>query len=319
MGSRNRGALRPRRLGAAVTAIVMAALLTAWLGDGVATAARKPPTTSGSSGPTAATGSPTKPCGSRTFKKADGSSYRCSWSDEFSGSALDPNKWTTVLTAVNGQRTGYECLLDDPNAVSVGSNALNLTVRRLDTPMTCASPYGDFTTSYIGGMITTASKFSQAYGRFEIRARFLKATVAGLQSALWLYPQTMTYGAWPASGEIDIAEWFSGWGDRVIPHLHYTGDTADPFATNRSCLVTDTSVFHTYALEWSPTSIAFIYDGTVCLRDVNWQPVGLVAPAPFDQPFAVLLAQGIGAGTNAPTTGTPFPATTQVDYVRVWS
>lgn len=57
----------------------------------------------------------------------------------------------------------------------------------------------------------------------------------------------------------------------------------------------------------------------MCLRNVNWLPVGLVAPAPFDQTFAVLLAQGIGAGANAPTGGTPFPATTQVDYVRVWS
>ena len=123
----HRRALRPRRLVAAVLAAALSAFLSAGLGDGAATAARRPPTTSGSSGSTAATGSPTKPCGNKTFKKADGSPYRCSWSDEFSGSALDLSRWTVVRTAVNGQRTGDECLLDSADAVSVASNALSLT------------------------------------------------------------------------------------------------------------------------------------------------------------------------------------------------
>ena len=38
-----------------------------------------------------------------------------------------------------------------------------------------------------------------------------------------------------------------------------------------------------------------------------------------DQPFIVSLTQALGVGTNAfdPST-TPLPATTQIDYVRVW-
>ena len=40
---------------------------------------------------------------------------------------------------------------------------------------------------------------------------------------------------------------------------------------------------------------------------------------PFDQPFFVALTQALGVDTNVfnPAT-TPLPATTQVDYVRVW-
>ena len=36
--------------------------------------------------------------------------------------------------------------------------------------------------------------------------------------------------------------------------------------------------------------------------------------------FSILaiLCLTLGIGTNAPTTATPLPATTQVDYVRVW-
>jgi hypothetical protein len=45
----------------------------------------------------------------------------------------------------------------------------------------------------------------------------------------------------------------------------------------------------------------------------------LVGSQPFDQPFMVVLTQALGITTNEfdPAT-TPLPATTQVDYVRVW-
>ena len=51
----------------------------------------------------------------------------------------------------------------------------------------------------------------------------------------------------------------------------------------------------------------------------SWNPLGLVRPAPFDQPFMVALAQALGIGGNAsdPAT-TPLPASTRIDYVRVW-
>jgi beta-glucanase (GH16 family) len=254
------------------------------------------------------------------YPKADGTPYTCSFSDEFSGSSLDSTTWSPVLTAVTGQRSGTECDVDTPDTLAVGGEVLTITARRLATPMTCDSPYGAFDTSYTGGMITTYRKYAQAYGRFEMRARFPQATVAGLQSSLWMYPQTLTYGAWPNSGEIDIAEWFSGWGDLVVPHLHYNGDSTDPYRGSYSCKLGDPAAFHTFAVEWTPMSITFVYDGQTCLRDSTWSPLGgLLAPAPFDQPFNLLIGNGRGTGNNAPTADTPFPSTLQVDYVRAWS
>jgi hypothetical protein len=32
----------------------------------------------------------------------------------------------------------------------------------------------------------------------------------------------------------------------------------------------------------------------------------------------MMLSQALGGGVNAATAATPFPATTDVDYVRVW-
>lgn len=266
-----------------------------------------------------ATASPSRACGATTYTKADGTAYACTFADEFSGSALDATKWSPILTAVTGQRTGYECVVDTPDTLAVSGNALTITARRLSSPMTCASPFGDFSTSFTGGMITTSRKYAQAYGRFEMRARFPQTTVAGVQSSLWMFPQDLTYGAWPASGEIDIAEWFSGWGDLVVPHLHYTCELNDLFRTSYNCKLGDPAGYHTYAVDWTPTSIAFIYDGQTCLRNVNWLPEGLLAPAPFDKPFNLLIGNGRGTGNNEPSAATPFPSALQVDYVRAWS
>ena len=62
-----------------------------------------------------------------------------------------------------------------------------------------------------------------------------------------------------------------------------------------------------------------VFDGQTCLVD-SWDPADpLVKPQPFDQPFMVALTQFLGVQGNAfdPAT-TPLPATTNVDYVRVW-
>jgi beta-glucanase (GH16 family) len=313
---------RNHALARRATIVLAAALGLALLSQGASTAATvstRKPAPSSSTSASGATTAPTVPCGLATYAKPDGSAYSCSFSDEFSGSALDSAKWSPITTAATGQRTGVECDVDTPDTLSVGGDSLTVTARRLKRAMNCQSPFGAFDTNYTGGMITTSRKFAQAYGRFEMRARFPKATVAGLQSSLWMYPQTLTYGAWPNSGEIDIAEWFSGWGTIVVPHLHYHGDVDDPYRTSYNCTVTDPSSYHTYALEWTPMSITFLYDGQTCLQDVNWMPIGLLAPAPFDQPFNLLIGNGRGTGNNAPTADTPFPSTLQVDYVRAWS
>jgi beta-glucanase (GH16 family) len=309
-----------------MVAALAAALALIAVSDGASLAAASP--SSRKPGPTLPlpdpstlpTPAPLVPCGLAPHLKADNSLYSCSFSDEFSGSTLDSSKWTPVTTAATGQRSGVECVVDTPDTLAVGGEALTVTARRSKRPFSCDSPYGAFTTNYTGGMITTYRKFAQAYGRFEMRARFPQTTVAGLQSSLWLYPQVMSYGAWPASGEIDIAEWFSGYANLAVPHLHYSGDQSDPYKGSYTCQLGDPNAFHTFAVEWTPSSIEFIYDGQTCLRNDHWTPTGLAMPAPFDKPFNMLIGNGRGNTQNNETTSsTPFPSNLQVDYVRAWS
>ena len=149
---------------------------------------------------------------------------------------------------------------------------------------------------------------------------FPATTIAGLQSSLWLWPQDLT--ATGLRGEIDIAEEFSQYADRAIPYLHYAFDpqTTDPgngrnVPTNVNCLVRNVNAFHEYAVEWSPGTIKVLFDGRTCLLD-RYLSLGA---SPFDQPFFVNLTQTLGIGTNAYQSGTtPLPATTEVDWVRVW-
>lgn len=223
-------------------------------------------------------------------------------------------------TSNSGFHSGLQCFVNSPNNVSVADGVLSLTAREEAAPFTCLDPSGNYTTQYTSGMVSTYSKFSQAYGRFEVRAKLPAATVEGLQESFWLWPvNPVKYGAWPASGEIDFAEIYRPYSDRAIPYMHYNAASYDANVTNNYCMISDISQFHTYAVEWTTSTITIIYDGTPCLVD-NWNPATpLVKPQPFDQPLLIALTQALGVGTNAfdPST-TPLPATTQIDYVWIW-
>jgi beta-glucanase (GH16 family) len=248
------------------------------------------------------------PCGGNP--KGVGGHWQCTFDDEFDGTSLSTVNWQPQLTANSGYVTGGpDCYVDNPDTISVSGGHLNLSVLRV-APFRCATGYDS---SYEVGMVSSSKLFSQAYGVFEVRARVPAATVPGLQETLWLYPQNLTYGPWPASGEIDFAEFFSNHAGYDVPYVHYAASSSDANATAYGCLVNQ-HTFNTYGVDWTPKSITILANGQVCLID---RPVG--GPAPFNEPFFVALTQALGVGANAPTSDTPLPATTQIDWVRVWA
>jgi beta-glucanase (GH16 family) len=263
---------------------------------------------------------PAPACGGTALAKSSGGYWQCTFDDEFSSSSLDTSKWVVQQTSNSSFHSGPECFVNSPNNVSVADGMLSLTARKEAAPFVCVDPSGDYMTQYTSGMVSTYGKFSQTYGRFEVRAKLPAATVAGLQESFWLWPVSPArYGAWPASGEIDFAEIYSRYSDRAIPYVHYNAASYDANVTNSYCMINDIAQFHTYAVEWTTSTITITYDGTTCLVD-HWDPAApLVKPQPFDQPFLLALTQALGIGANAfdPTT-TPLPATTQIDYVRIW-
>ena len=271
-------------------------------------------------------------CDSTSLKKTDGSFWQCTFSEEFNGTSLDRSKWLVHKTANGGYKSGpVACFVDSPNNVSVGNGTLKLTARKEAASFPCSTLNSSGTANYTAGTVSGYNIFSQTYGRFEVRASVPNTNIKGLQTAFWMLPQNLTKYytdqagyAWPSSGEIDIVEIYSTYPDRGIPFLHYVSDpayTKSENLTNNYCLINDVSKFHTYTLEWTSKTLTISYDGKVCMSTAWKGGTPLTGTQPFDQPFYMILTQALGVTNNGngfdPAT-TPLPATTQVDYVRIW-
>jgi beta-glucanase (GH16 family) len=254
------------------------------------------------------------PCGP-TVVKADGSPWRCDFADDFDGTTLDARRWMVATTEATRLSYG-DCWVDSPANVRVAGGTLRLTTRRETQPVTCTADGGPVTSSFTSGSVTTFGRYTIDEGRVEVRARMPRVTVPGVQSALWLFPQTLEHTATLGTGEIDVAEYYGQYPDRLVPTLHYAATT--PTYTNQSCLVDDPGDWHTYVVEWDRARVRVLYDATVCL-DHPISASGAAAPGqPFDQDYTINLTQMLGSGANAPTATTPFPATLEVDHVRAW-
>lgn len=301
------------RTAGTVAAAITAMAVTATLGSAPTSAA---PTAEGGH---LASAPPKRPaCGGERPVKPTGGRYTCTMDDDFNGSAVDGSKWVVQETALSGvSAAGTDCYVNSPANVRVASGMLSLTAREEAAPFVCKSPYGDFTATRTAATVGGFGRFTQTYGRFEFRAKFPDTAIAGVHSALWLYPQRHTYGGWPKSGEIDVAEWFSGAPSHVYPSVHYSGENV-LLSTGYNCPVAGAGQqFHRYAVEWTPTVMRFLYDGRLCFSH-SWTPDNVTGSAPFDQPFYLVMTQVFGEGWNQVTADTVRSATTLVDWVRVW-
>jgi len=256
----------------------------------------------------------TDACGVQPVK-ADGTPWRCTFVDNFSGNVLDRTKWTPQTIFVSGTTDVHACYRDDPANVGVRYGALYLRLVKLASPAPCGLP-GYSPTRYQSGSVTTWHRFSQQYARFEARTKNTATGYPGLHEAFWLWPDER-YGStspWPYSGEIDVAETFSVHSTLSVSALHYSAD-ADGMqpGLNMQVCAARRGVWNTFRLEWSPTRIEFFVNGRSCLVNTSGDPA-------FQKRYIMSLTEAIGPADmgNMPVVQTPVPATYQVDYVRVW-
>lgn len=261
---------------------------------------------------------PSDACGVQP-ERPGGGYYACTFRDDFDGTTLDRSKWMVQESSFSGMVGGsMGCYVDNDRTVGVSSGLLRLTSTILPEQFLCKSPYGSWMTNAEVSTVATRSKFVQVYGRFEARIKMpAEAGIPGSHSAFWLYPQEQTYGRWPASGEVDIAEWFSGLPGNVFPSVHYAGENTALSSGYNCKMPTSSTAFHTYAVEWTPTVMKFYYDGALCYSH-SWTPTGQTAPQPFDQPFYIVLTQVWGALWNTRTDAMADTSTLLVDYVKAW-
>ncbi|WP_188113238.1 glycoside hydrolase family 16 protein [Nocardioides humilatus] len=246
--------------------------------------------------------------------KPSGRTWECTFVDNFSGTTLDSERWMTQRTTQTGFRTERTCYTDSPDNLALSDGTLVLTARK-GRMVNCHFGAALLRTRYTGGMIGVRDRYTQTYGRFEVRGKFPATQDAGVHGGFWMYPRDDTYGRWPSSGEIDVAEWWSSDPTLVIPSLHFDGRDPD-VDSGWDCRVEDVSAFHTYTVVWRRKLIEFSIDGVPCFSR-SWDPDSpLRQPQPFDHPFRMILNMGVSASTA--TRHTDFPAPYVVDYVKAW-
>ncbi|RHW26894.1 glycoside hydrolase family 16 protein [Nocardioides immobilis] len=271
-------------------------------------------------------GAPTEPAAASVLardacgpilKKWNGTRWRCSFVDNFNGRQLDRDKWGVQESQRSRFSTGMTCYMDSPKNIKVRQGKLRLiTLKR--SWLLCGA-YKAFITRFTGGMIGTKGHFSQTYGRFEIRAKFPPTKEGGLHGGFWMYPIEKTYGQWPESGEMDVAEWWSYTPHVVLSALHYDGRTKAEDSSKR-CRTRTPARFHRYSVLWRPTMMRFYIDGRECFRRA-WEPdAPQKRPQPFDHPFSMILNMGVTEYTRDAkiTNKTEFPSAFVVDYAKAW-
>jgi len=236
------------------------------------------------------------------------------WSDEFEGARLDYSKWEIEVNAFGGGNQELQIYTDRPQNVRVEGGMLVLEALRERTGI--AGTERD----YSSGRIRSKRRGDWTHGRFEARAKLPRGQ--GLWPAFWMLPSDETYGAWAASGEIDILEFKGQEVDTLWGTLHFGG----PWPRNTSqgqskdfAGVDFTAEFHDFAVEWEEREIRWLLDGKVWQVQREWRSEAAAFPAPFDQPFHLVLNLAVGGGFVGPVAAeTPFPARFLVDWVRVY-
>ena len=243
--------------------------------------------------------------------------YQLKWQDNFDGDSLNRADWNVELHEKGWVNNEWQEYVDSDKNIQVKDG--KLLIKPVETVN------ADGTRSYTSGRINTQGKHDFKYGYFECRAKV--PTGKGYLPAFWMMPTDENlYGQWPKCGEIDIMEVMGQETNKAYGTIHY-GEPHDQ--SQGTCTVDAKNNFadqyHTYACDWEPGKITWYIDGVKFHEESDWFSAksgqGEVAyPAPFDQPFYMILNLAVGGSW----VGYPDDSTTYadqqfaVDYVKVY-
>lgn len=242
------------------------------------------------------------------------------WTDEFSGSHLDPVWSHRGRDYVGTARRS--CSKGDPSAVSVGGGAARLSVVIDPTATTKCRIRGRDAAAgrfayRLNGHIGTQHAFSFRYGVAAARVKFHR--LRGQHGAFWMQPVDGLYpGA--AGSEIDVVEYF---GDNhpqggLASFMHrYDGKrrvSSGGWIPNQASYLRSrrdgwSKNYHVFSVEWTPRTLVFRIDGTETGRmsggisDVRQFPILSLIAADYEIPKI---------------TERRLPQHMYVDWVRVW-
>lgn len=234
------------------------------------------------------------------------------WADEFDGTALDADAWTHETGQNGWGNNELQNYTDGENSV-VSNGTLKIIAKKVGNNQAV----GDYTST----RLISKGKTAFTYGRMEIRAKLPDDKGNGIWPAIWMLGENIDDKGWPACGEIDIMEYVSFEPNYVHSAIHTPSSYGDTQNSSGSIYFPNCEEgFHNYGILWDADAISFYLDDMTNViytynpsskNDDTW---------PFDKPHFFLLNIAVGGnwGGLHGVDDSIFPATMEVDYVRVY-
>ncbi len=222
-------------------------------------------------------------------------SWNLRFQDEFSGSAVDWNKWADTSSAEadagHGNKGNQQLEWNQGRNCSVDNGLLTITAKP-DNITSRAGIHYDWSSC----LITSSPSYSFRYGYMETRAKF--PSQKGFWPAFWTW-QSNGNNRWT---ETDVYEYYSDNPSRLYLSQH---SGAGGGCTMSNLGFNPTQGFHTYGADIRPSGTDFYIDGRKLCS------TGATSTGMTDIIVDMFVYSRI-----PPNPGTV--ATKQVDYVRAW-
>ena len=211
-------------------------------------------------------------------------------------------------------RAGYVAphgIIADPS--QAGDGILRITASTSpDASMSWGLPY-------VSGMVTTEPSFTQTYGYFEISAKVPDGQ--GLWPAFWLLPADKSHPL-----EFDALEYLgarTASGDGGDTRYWHNINSSDPAYKSGAWFdsgVDLSQAFHRYAVLWTPTYVAYFFDGQ--------EIPGSRVPTPPDanKPMYMIANLAVGSNWTGPADPSLFASADpaklphfDIDSIQAWS
>lgn len=238
-------------------------------------------------------------------KKTVAHKWNLEWSDDFSDTKLDANKWSKIPRGNsdwNKYMSNYDSCYDFKNG--------KLILRGIKNTKALTD-----TASYLTGGVYSKDKKAFGFGRLEIRAKLNGAK--GAWPAFWMLPQN---GHWPGDGEIDIMERLSY--DSFVyqtVHSNYTYTLKIKTPKPSGTIAINPNDFNTYALERYKDSLVFYVNNhrNFAYPRIDTDKEGQF---PFDQhDFYVLIDMQLGGSWVGGVEPKDIPVEMEIDWVKFYT
>ncbi len=242
--------------------------------------------------------------------------YELVWEDNFDGDKLNRDDWNVELHEPGWVNAEWQEYVDSEDNIFIEDG--KLVIRPIKTTDADGNDY------YTSGRVSTQNKQDFTYGVFEARLKVPEGT--GYLPAFWLMAtDENVYGQWPRCGEIDIMEVHGSEPTTTYATLHYGNPHAQSQGSKKLDSGSFADEFHTFTVEWNPGKINWFVDGYLVHTENDWYSATegqgeLTYPAPFDQPFYMILNLAVGGSwVGYPDETTDFEnARYEIDYVKVY-